>query len=526
MFVSCAIFQLSLILSSHLLIFCSLYHLFFYRDLFLRCLKAIVLPIVFVNVIIAVVDMMMVGAAGGIGGKTVGLYLSTTLMAGIFGVIFSATFSRWFAEGDIDSSTPLLFDNSHYVTLECHGSDDKFLAQSSDGSILCTSDLSGENNNILWNINDVNNTFGGQESIHGSDGVEIVDMSLSDVIYEGVFEKLITDNIFVSFYEGNFAAIVVLAVALGVAAAKVIARTKTALQHPTETLFMRLLVEIDQILGVIMVWIIGCTPFAVLSMITAAIGGESDLPNLFKNVGLLVACTLLAFLSHYLITYCGGYYLFTRKNPFAYLQCIVPAQLMAVACSSSAATIPVTIKSVLSTGIVPETIARFVVPLGATVNMDGTAIYFPVACVWLAVYNGISPNVANYILLVIISTFGSMGAAPVPNAGLALIITTYNTVFGTHGTPLGFSFIFAIDWLMDRGCTALNVTGDSIVCGIIAHICPLEDISETHILSEEDSHELSISRGDGGANPTHKATQVVSSGGMAETTTDVDEEGL
>ena len=194
--------------------------------------------------------------------------------------------------------------------------------------------------------------------------------------------------------------------------------------------------------------------------------------------------------------------------------------------STICGTIPVTIKSMLSTSIVPETIVRFEVPFGATVNMDGTAIYFPVACVWLAVYNGISPNVANYILLVIISTFGSMGAAPVPNAGLALIITTYNTVFGTHGTPLGFSFIFAIDWLMDRGCTALNVTGDSIVCGIIAHICPLEDISETHILSEEDSHELSISRGDGGANPTHKATQVVSSGGMAETTTDVDEEGL
>jgi len=136
------------------------------------------------------------------------------------------------------------------------------------------------------------------------------------------------------------------------------------------------------------------------------------------------------------------------------------------------------------------------------------------------------PNIANYILLVIISTFGSKGAAPVPNAGLALIISTYNTVFGTHGASLGFSFIFAIDWLMDRGCTAVNVSGDSIVCGIISHICPLEDISETHILSDKDSNELSISRGDGGANSTNEATQVSSSGRMAETTTDVDEEGL
>ena len=142
---------------------------------------------------------------------------------------------------------------------------------------------------------------------------------------------------------------------------------------------------------------------------------------------------------------------------------------MGFASASSAATIPINLKSVLSAGCHP-TIARFVIPLGATINMDGAAIYFPVACIWLAIYNGVTPNISNYILLVIISTFGSMGAAPVPNAGLALIITTYNTVFNAHGIPDGFSFIFAIDWLMDRGATVVNVTGDSIVCGIISHL--------------------------------------------------------
>jgi Na+/H+-dicarboxylate symporter len=114
-------------------------------------------------------------------------------------------------------------------------------------------------------------------------------------------------------------------------------------------------------------------------------------------------------------------------------------------------------------------VARFVVPLGATVNMDGGAIYFPCACIWMAVLNGIEPNVGNYILLIVLATIGSIGAAPVPSASLVLIITAYNTVFGTTGTPDGFSFILAIDWFMDRLRTTMNVTGDAVVCALVAH---------------------------------------------------------
>jgi solute carrier family 1 (high affinity glutamate transporter) protein 2 len=367
-------------------------------DLFLRCLKAIVLPIVFVNVIIAVVDMMMVGAAGGIGAKTVGLYLATTLVAGTLGAIFSGIFSRWFVVGE--NFTPT---GNAFITLGCSDSN-SFLAQSTDGSVSCTANWT-DDNEILWDFNDINDTFSRQDG-------GIVDISLSDTIYEGVFEKLFTDNVFVAFHEGNFAAIVVFAIALGIAASQVMTRSKTMIK-PEDTTFMSFLIEIDQLLSVMINWVINITPFAVFSMIAAAIGGESNLGSLFKNVGLLVSATLLGYICHYLLTYCGGYFLFTRKNPFVYLKHIFPAQLMGFACSSSAATIPVNLKSVLSAGCHP-TIARFVIPLGATVNMDGAAIYFPVACIWLAIYNGVTPNISNYILLVIISTFGSMGAAPVP----------------------------------------------------------------------------------------------------------------
>ena len=206
----------------------------------------------------------------------------------------------------------------------------------------------------------------------------------------------------------------------------------------------------------------------------AAIGGQEDLADMGVNIGLVIAATWSAFILQFLFTYCFGYWLFTRKNPFVYMKHLLPTQLMAFSISSSAACIPVTEEAVRSTGLVPDAVINFVVPLGATVNMDGTAVYFLVASVWLAVYNGITPTVADYILLFIVASVGSMGAAPVPNSGPALILTAYNTVFHATGIPDGFSLIFSIDWLLDRSCTVLNVTGDSTVCGIVGQICSLE----------------------------------------------------
>lgn len=115
---------------------------------------------------------------------------------------------------------------------------------------------------------------------------------------------------------------------------------------------------------------------AVLSLIVKAVGAQEDLVDTFENVGYLVIATMLAMVMHYSLTYVGGYFLLTRTNPFAYLHHILPAQTMAFACASSAATIPMTIKCVKASEKVPDAIARFVVPLGATVNMD----LFPLCC--------------------------------------------------------------------------------------------------------------------------------------------------
>lgn len=239
------------------------------------------------------------------------------------------------------------------------------------------------------------------------------------------------------------------------------------------------------------------TPFAVFSLIATAVGSQEDLAGSFGNVGYLILANLVGYLAHFLIVDVGIHYLLTKKNPFTYLKNIIPAQTTALACASSAATLPVTLKCVKASGQVPDDIRTFVLPLGATINMDGSAIYFPCACIWLAILNGITPNAGSYILLIILSTIGSAGAAPVPASGLVLVITAYNTVFGGSGIPNGFEFIVAIDWFLDRCITVLNVTGDTVVAHIVSVRTPAcyseKDLplDKTHAINGSDEEQVS-----------------------------------
>jgi solute carrier family 1 (neutral amino acid transporter) protein 5 len=424
-------------------------------DLFIRALKCVVLPLVFINVVISVVDMMVIGRAGSIGWKTIALYTMTTLIASVLGIIAILAFKPLFRTDTFAEDGPAT------IMLGCNA-DGSFITEGSDGSLSCASDGLAEDSMFI--IDDLTGSF-----VRTSGGISD-SVSLSDTVYEGVFTKLVTDNITGAFAESNFAAVVFCAIVFGVALSRVIFK-----KGEGNSFIMPFLKEIDSVLLMLINWIISITPFAVLSLIASAVGGQDDLIDSFANVGYLVLASCFGMAMQFLIVHVVIYYLITKTNPFTYLKCIIPAQTMAFACASSAATIPMTLKSVRSTGVVPESVLRFVIPLGATVNMDGSAIYFPCACIWLAVLNGIEPNIAHYFLLVIIATVGSAGTAPVPSAGLVLIITAYNTVFGTTGIPDGFSYVVAIDWFLDRCITVTNVTGDAMVCGMVSHLCPVDE---------------------------------------------------
>ena len=432
-------------------------------DLFIRALKCVVLPLVFINVVISVVDMMNVGNAGSVGWKTIGLYLVTTVIAAILGIISIVSFQGLFEQGEFAAPGPAT------IQLGCN-EENSFLTEMSNGTLMCTADFASDGD-TEFTIVDITSSF-----VKNGGGAKN-DISLSDTVYDGVFTKLVTSNIMGAFVTANFAAVVAFAIAFGVALSRVMDKKKANDRSSIMPFFK----ELDGVFITLINWIIQITPFAVLSLIIKAIGSQSDLANAFSNVGYLAVATIMAMLAHFLVVHCGLFYLVTKTSPIPYLRHLIPAQTMAFACASSAATIPMTLRSVKATGRVPDAIARFVIPLGATVNMDGGAIYFPCACIWLAVLNGIDPGVSHYILLVIISTIGSAGTAPVPSASLVLIITAYNTVFNTTGTPEGFSYILAIDWFMDRLRTTLNVTGDAVVSGMVAHICPMDEMTTNEL---------------------------------------------
>lgn len=433
-------------------------------DMFLRGLKCVVLPLVFVNVSLATADMLGLGKARKVGTSTVGLYMFTTLLAACIGIssvtMYQSLFLVNIPEDNAQSRFEILCDEDSYMT------------ELPNKTLACVKKADANDSTLSESqqfiINDMDNTF-----VHTSSGPQD-DISLADTIYEGVFVKLISDNIIKSFYEANFGAVIVAAVFFGVA----IYKATQGLDRVST--IISLFKELENALIRVINWILTLTPFAVFSLIANGVGKQDDLAQALTNVGYLICAAITGFLLHFLVVYMGLYLIITKENPLKYLRHLIPAQTMAFASSSSAATIPVTLKCALDSNMVSPLVAKFVVPLGSTINMDGTAVYMTICIIFLAVTSGIEDqiNAASYLLLIVISTIGSAGTAPVPSASLVLIITGYNTVFNTTGTPPAFSFILAIDWLLDRCRTVLNVSGDAIVARLVSHIASKEQIDE------------------------------------------------
>jgi Na+/H+-dicarboxylate symporter len=402
--------------------------------------------------------MMSIGKASSVGLATVVLFLGTTVVAAVWGCVSTLMFIGLYQTESFEESPP------PYILLGCDNAG-SYLAETSNGNVVCSSNFPKDDPNVTFVLEDIFRTF------VTSSGAT-TELSFSDTVYRGVFQKNIPDNIIEAFGTGNFAAIIFAAILFGVAIHPAVLHGKGNLSP-----MMGFWNDVDSVLTLIINWIIVLTPYAVFSWIASAIGEQSNLAQMFKSIGSLIASTLLAMGLQVVIVYIGLYALITRRNPLWYLSKMIPAQTLAFASSSGASTIPTTLTCVTSTGLVNESIARFVVPAGATVNMDGGAIYIVTACVWLAILNGEEVTVTAFILLIFIATAGSIGP-PVPSASLVLVITGYNTAFGNAVTPHGVGYIFAIDWLMDRFRTVMNVTGDCVVAGIVAKICPFDEALE------------------------------------------------
>lgn len=165
-----------------------------------------------------------------------------------------------------------------------------------------------------------------------------------------------------------------------------------------------------------------------------------------------------------LLTYSLLALLFIRVNPFSYLKRLVPVLSFAFSTASSGATIPVTIQTLEDMGI-SKKVSSFTIPLGATINMDGTAIMQGCAVVFVSEVYGIPLGIHEYLVVIATATLASIGTAGIPSVGLITLAMVFNSV----GLPVeGIAMIMGIDRILDMARTAVNVTGDTVVTGICA----------------------------------------------------------
>ncbi|CAM4130784.1 dicarboxylate/amino acid:cation symporter [Gillisia hiemivivida] len=204
-------------------------------------------------------------------------------------------------------------------------------------------------------------------------------------------------------------------------------------------------------------------PYGVFALL-AALVVESPSADLFAALA-MYALTVLIGLALMIGFYILMVWIFTKNKPGFFLNGIAPAQLLAFSTSSSAATLPVTMERVEEHLGVHKEVTSFVLPIGATINMDGTSLYQAVAAVFIAQAFGIDLTIGAQLGIIVTATLASIGSAAVPGAGMVMLVI----VLAQAGIPeAGLALIFAIDRPLDMCRTTVNVTGDAAVSMLVA----------------------------------------------------------
>merc|ERR1711937_294720 len=190
------------------------------------------------------------------------------------------------------------------------------------------------------------------------------------------------------------------------------------------------------------------------------------------NLGMLIGGTLGTMAIHLFVILPLIFFAVVRRNPYAYWFRIAPAWITAWGSASSAATLPVTLRCAHAQKI-PVTVYKFTCPLGCLINMDGTAIYFPMAVVFLAATQGKVLSGVDYVIIVVLATLASIGTTPIPSSSLVLVIMIANSV-NVEVTGM-YAVIVAIDWLLDRFRTAINVSGDLMGSKVVEKLSKVVD---------------------------------------------------
>lgn len=208
-------------------------------------------------------------------------------------------------------------------------------------------------------------------------------------------------------------------------------------------------------------------PYAVFALLASVVVSSND-PDLLLAL-LKYALTVVGGLILMIVFYMFLVGVFVKKNPLWFLKQISPAQLLAFSTSSSAATLPVTMERVEEHVGVDKEVSSFVLPVGATINMDGTSLYQAVAAVFIAQALGFDLTFADQLTIILTALLASIGSAAVPGAGMVMLVIVLESVgFPADKFAIGLALIFAVDRPLDMCRTVINVTGDATVSTLVA----------------------------------------------------------
>ncbi|WP_297453246.1 dicarboxylate/amino acid:cation symporter [Persephonella sp.] len=273
--------------------------------------------------------------------------------------------------------------------------------------------------------------------------------------WESFINNLIPSNIFKSFAEGKAIHVIIFSILFAIAV--------VGLANRKKEIIVKFFDGANDAFLKIARWIIALSPVGVFALIGYVVADKGI--GVIISLWQYVVVVLIGIFIHAVINLGLIAYIFGKVNPFKYFKQVREALLIAFSTCSSSATLPVSLEVATEKAKIDKKIAGFILPLGATVNMDGTALYEAVAAVFIASVYGIELSLFQQVLIFITATLAAIGAASIPSAGLV----TMTLVFSAVGLPLeGIALIIAVDRFLDMFRTATNVWGDLIGAKVVA----------------------------------------------------------
>lgn len=374
-----------------------------FGTIFINLLKMIAVPLILVSLIVGLSDLKDISKLSKLGGRTVALYLFTTVTAVSIGLVLA--------------------------NLIKPGS---FINEESRRSLL-------EN-------------FAGD----AAQKIELAEKAKSSGPLQPLVD-IVPENFFLALSDnGSMLQVILFAILLGIGLI-LIDEQKS---KPVVDFFKGLNDVIMKIIDLIMM----ASPLGVFALMAALMVEIPDFSTL-AALGVYALAVVLGLLLMTFVLYPTLLMTLAKVNPVRFFKAIAPAQLLAFSTSSSAATLPVTMECVTDKLGVDEEVSSFVLPLGATVNMDGTSLYQAVAAIFIAQAMGIPLDLQTQLMIIVTATLASIGSAAVPSAGMVMLVI----VLGQAGIPeAGLALVFAIDRPLDMCRTVVNVTSDATVATIVA----------------------------------------------------------